>query len=81
MLIKFTSPTCQPCKELNRQLKEGTGTGTGIGVLLEEVDVTRNPDIAMQYGVRSVPTLVNLDTGEKIVGLEPILDYLRKQAA
>lgn len=77
MLIKFTSPTCQPCKELNRQLKEGTG----IGVDLEEVDVTRNPDIVMQYGVRSVPTLVNVDTGEKIVGLEPILDYLRKQAA
>lgn len=79
MLLKFTSPTCQPCKELNRQLKEGTGIGEQLE--LEEVDVTRNPDIVMQYGVRSVPTLVNVDTGEKIVGLEPILDYLRKQAA
>lgn len=76
MLLKFTSPTCQPCKELNRQLKEGWD-----GIEFEEIDVTRNPDIVLEYGVRSVPTLVNVDTGEKFVGLEPILGYLREQYA
>lgn len=76
MLLKFTSPTCQPCKELNRQIQE-----TFAQVELEEVDVTKNHDIVMEYGVRSVPTLVNTDTEEKFVGLEPILGYLREQYA
>lgn len=74
MLLKFTSPTCQPCKELNRQIQENF-----TQVEFDEIDVTRNPDIVMQYGVRSVPTVVNVDTSEVFVGMLPILNYLRKQ--
>ena len=73
MLIKFTSPICQPCKDLNRLIKDNN-----ITLELEEVDVTKNPDIVMQYGIKAVPTLVNVDTGDKVVGIRPIFKYLKE---
>ena len=32
--------------------------GEDLGVPVEEVDIEANPELARQYGVRSVPTMV-----------------------
>lgn len=56
-LYKFSAEWCSGCKQL-------TNTINAMGNLsidLIEVDIDSSPDIAKQYGIRSLPTLVLVD--------------------
>ena len=55
-LIKFYAEWCQPCKMLSRIMED-----IDLGVPIENIDIDKNMDIAMQYGVRGVPMLVLVD--------------------
>ena len=54
-VLRFTASWCQPCKMLAKTL-EGITTDYPI----EVIDIDENQDLAIQYGVRGVPTLVML---------------------
>ena len=56
MLI-FTRVTCSPCRWMKQQL-DGIHD---FPVPIEFVDVDDNPQLGMQYRVRSVPTIVVTD--------------------
>ena len=55
-VLRFTASWCQPCKTMKNMLEEIEPT-----LPFEVIDVDVSPDIAMDFGIRSVPTLVMMD--------------------
>jgi len=55
-VIKFQAPWCHPCKLLDAQLKR-------LFPLLEiqKVNTDEERQLAVQYSIRSIPTLILLD--------------------
>lgn len=60
-LLKFSASWCGPCKSLHKIM-----SGANLGVNIKEVDIDDNPDLAVHYGIRSVPTLVLLEDGKEV---------------
>jgi thioredoxin 1 len=80
-VLRFTATWCQPCKALAQQLEE-----LGLDKNVTVIDIDEQQDLAIQYGVRGVPTLVALDERNKevkrMVGVKAkdiILDWFPKQ--
>ena len=55
-VLRFTASWCQPCKMLAKTLED-----VETKIPIEVIDIDNNQDIAVQYGIRGVPTLVMLD--------------------
>jgi len=73
-LIYFTAPWCGPCRQLGPIMQELSSQ-----VVIQKVDVDTNPDLAQQYGVRNVPTVILTSGGVEVtrkVGLNPKQIYL-----
>jgi thioredoxin 1 len=54
-ILRFTAPWCNPCKALAASLGE-----IDTKVPIEVIDIDVHPEIASEYGVRNIPTLVML---------------------
>ena len=80
-VLRFTATWCQPCKALAQQLEE-----LGLDKDVTVVDIDEQQDLAIQYGVRSVPTLISVDNNKEVkrmVGVKAkdlILDWFPKSA-
>lgn len=67
-VIRFTASWCQPCKTMKNMLDEIKPT-----IPFEVVDIDVNPEVAADYGIRSIPTLIMLDEkGEikRLIGIK-----------
>lgn len=76
-VLKFEASWCNPCKMLSKTIDGAAGKYT---VDIEVVDIDENPDLAKQYGVRGVPTMVKLDEDKEIarkVGVVSEADLLK----
>lgn len=60
-ILKFSASWCGPCKSLAMTL-----IGMDLGAPVEEVDVDTQRDLAAQYSVRGVPTLVYIKGGSEV---------------
>jgi len=60
-IIRFTASWCGPCKSLATNLETA-----GLGLPIEVVDIDAHSDVAQEYGIRSVPTLVMLDENTEV---------------
>ena len=54
-ILRFTASWCGPCKSLAKNLEEAN-----LPVPIEVIDIDDKSDIAAEYGIRGVPTLVML---------------------
>lgn len=66
-LLKFTSPTCQPCRELTKVLYDLLPEDFNH-IELVEIDVTVNPEATKDWNIRGVPTLILMDDLDDVVG-------------
>jgi thioredoxin 1 len=64
-VVQFTSPTCGPCKAAAPRLAE---VAARTGVEFTQVDVGERPDIAREYGIRTLPTIVVAGPGGTVTG-------------
>ena len=73
VLVDFGAVWCSPCKMLDPLVEQLAGEW-GSKVKVVKVDVDHNPELAMQYQVLSVPTLILFKGGqpaERQTGFQP----------
>lgn len=73
VLVDFWAAWCGPCKMI-APIVEELATEYEGKLKIGKVDVDNNQKIAMQYGIRSIPTLLVFKDGkvvEQIVGAAP----------
>lgn len=71
-IIKFQASWCEPCKTMSALLQ-----GEDVGVPIEEIDIDENQDLAVEYGIRSVPTLVFVRegmAGDRLIGVKSVAE-------
>jgi thiol-disulfide isomerase/thioredoxin len=62
VLVYFTTPTCAPCKTIQRPAIDQIARLLGEKLHVVEIDATERPDLAKTWGVMSVPTTFLLDS-------------------
>ena len=62
MLVDFYADWCGPCKEMPAILKQ-VKEDLKEGVRIVKVNVDKNPFIATQYKIKSIPTLIVFKNG------------------
>lgn len=81
VLVDFFADWCGPCKMLGPVIEEIASEESEIKVC--KVNVDNEPELAMKYGVMSIPTLVVIKNGNeenKSVGLvskEEVLELIK----
>lgn len=61
VLVYFTTPTCAPCKTVQRPAINQIAQTLGEKLHVLEIDAAERPDLAKTWGVMSVPTTFLLD--------------------
>lgn len=79
VLVDFWAPWCGPCRSLSPIVDEVADELAGK-LAVVKCNVDDNQDLAMKYGVMSIPTLVVFKNGEEIDRSVGALPKARLQA-
>jgi thioredoxin 1 len=79
VLVDFTASWCGPCKALAPILDQLAGENVER-VEVVKVDVDANPELAVRFGIRSVPTLFLFKGGQPVGSQVGLLPKARLQA-
>lgn len=83
ILLQFFAEWCGPCKMLSRMIDESLDAVTEK-VELQRIDVDHDPQLAAEFFVRAVPTMVLIDQEGAILwkhtGVMAVPDILKQVA-
>ena len=71
-MVDFWAVWCGPCKMLS-PVMDGIAEQYGAKVLVAKVNVDEEPDLARQFGVMSIPTVVFLKNGREFDRKEGVM--------
>jgi len=78
VLLDFYATWCRPCKNFLPTLEKLAGEFADTAIIAK-VDVDRNLDIAKEYGIMVIPSVVILNKGEivgtKMTGVKSKVEY------
>ena len=82
VILDFYATWCGPCKMLSAVIEE-LASDRADGTIVK-IDVDESEELAKQYGVMSVPTLVMLEDGKEIkknigfMSKQELIDWIEK---
>ena len=72
VLLDFWAAWCGPCRMIAPAIEEMSTEYEGKAVI-GKVDVDANPELSMQFGIRSIPTLLFVKGGkvvDQVIGVQ-----------
>jgi len=72
--LYFSAPWCGPCRMLGPVMQRVNNT-----IPVQKVNIEEQSDLAQQYNVRNIPTVVLLENGQevkRIIGAKSEAEYL-----
>jgi thioredoxin 1 len=83
VLVDFTAVWCGPCKMVDPIIKQLAGDWDGK-VKVVKCDADQNPNVLMQFGIMSIPTIMMFKGGkmvERTTGYQPKDKLVSKMGA
>jgi thioredoxin 1 len=80
VVVDFWAAWCGPCKMIAPIIEE-IASEYDNKIKVGKIDVDSNPQTAIKYGVRSIPTVLFIRNGEvtdKIIGAVPKSQFIQK---
>ena len=63
VVVQFSATWCGPCKVLSKTISTNCDN---LDTRYVKIDLDNNADLATEYGVRAVPTLILFESGKEV---------------
>jgi thioredoxin 1 len=83
VMVDFWAVWCGPCRQISPIIEDLAGVYQGK-LKVVKLDVDNNPEVAMKFGIRSIPTVLFFRDGQvvdQIIGAHPRAEFDRRLKA
>jgi thioredoxin 1 len=81
VVVDFWAPWCGPCRMIAQTIEELSEEYKDKGVVVGKINTDEQQELAMQFGIRSIPTVLFIKDGQivdQMIGAAPKAMYEEK---